>query len=292
MHEAYLEIARRKAGSAAYHANRHFQYWRWRLGPIVEAKRPHGLDKPLVVSLTSYPPRFKVLPLTLKCLLSQSIKPDAVVLWIAHGDRPHLTRDILQLQEQGLTIRFCDDLKSYKKIIPTLEAYPNCHIVTADDDVYYARNWLHELIAAKQRHHEVLAHRVHRIRLGPDHLPLPYSSWGWQTAQKDASPLNFATGIGGVFYPWGVFDPRVLDTSRFMELCPTADDVWLYWMVRLNGGICRSTGHRTQVLSWPVVQSSALSHINIDRLGGNDMQIGRMIEAFGFPNRSRVVGSA
>ena len=118
----------RKVRSALWHAERYVKYFWWQCSPVLYRGKPHGLDRPLIVSLTSYPARYKILPLTLKCLLSQTVRPDEVVLWIAHEDRDLLTKEITSLQRFGLTIRFCSDLRSFKKIIPALRTYPDCYI--------------------------------------------------------------------------------------------------------------------------------------------------------------------
>ena len=50
-----------------------YNAWRWRLK---RGGRPHGLAAELVVSLTSYPPRFGTLAHTLKSLWRQNVKAD------------------------------------------------------------------------------------------------------------------------------------------------------------------------------------------------------------------------
>jgi len=112
---------------------------RWHSGV---AQSPHPLPGQLIVSLTSYPPRFATLDKTIKCLLRQTVKPDAIVLWIASGDRSKLPDAVTRLERDGLTIACCDNLRSYKKIIPALERYPNAFIVAADDDLYIWPTWL------------------------------------------------------------------------------------------------------------------------------------------------------
>ena len=49
----------------------------------------------------------------------------------------NLPRDLLKLRSFGLTIDWCENLRSYKKLIPAIEKYPDDIIVTADDDVFY-----------------------------------------------------------------------------------------------------------------------------------------------------------
>jgi hypothetical protein len=243
----------------------------------------HTLDAPLIVSLTSYPERFGTLHLTLKCLLLQTVAADRVILWIAHSDRDALTPAILSLQNDGLEIAFCDDLRSYKKIIPTLKHYPGCYIVTADDDLYYWPTWLAELLQNyRGTPGEVVCHRAHRIGLGADQLPLDYAMWEQETQKQDESALNFPTSGAGVLYPPHVFHQAVLNAHAFEWLCPNADDVWLYWMMRKNGAQARKIGQVRPLICWNASQSVGLLHENVVS-GGNDKKIANLISTFGWP---------
>jgi hypothetical protein len=258
--------------------------------------RAHGLAAPLIVSLTSYPQRFKTLALTIKCLLSQTVAPDAVLLWIAEADREALPIDVLALQRAGLTIAYTQDLRSFKKIIPALRQYPDAFIATADDDVYYWPTWLEELVDAySPANRDILCHRVNRIRLGADGLPLPYSQWDFEYKGAEASPLLFPTGVGGVLYPPGHLHPDVLDQATFRALCPSTDDAWLYWMALRGGSRFRRTelgrapaprrgsSSRFSMTHWPGSQHVSLWRANVPQGGGNDEQIRNLIDRFGFP---------
>jgi hypothetical protein len=219
----------------------------------------------------------------LKCLLSQSIKPDRVLLWIAYDDKDHLTEDILCLEKKGLEIKYCDDLKSYKKIIPTLCIGTDSFIVTADDDVYYWRSWLEELlIEYTGNSKEVLCHRAHRIRIDCSGQPVPYNEWVLDMEDNTRSSLIFPTGLGGVMYPPKVFYSDVSKTELFMSLCPLGDDIWFYWMARLNGAKARKVGAKRNFFLWPETQTTALWNNN--RMpDGNDLKIHSMIKKYGFP---------
>lgn len=46
----------------------------------------------------------------------------------------------MDLRDKELTIDWYHDIKSYKKLIPTLQKYPDSIIVTADDDIIYRRH--------------------------------------------------------------------------------------------------------------------------------------------------------
>jgi hypothetical protein len=242
----------------------------------------------LVVSLTSYPPRFGTLHLTLKSLLSQSFVPDRIVLWIARADMALLPAAVTDLQRAGLEIVACDDTRSYKKMIPLLQQGTSAAIVTADDDVYYWRDWLRQLVQARDPGKlEIVCHRMHRIKLNADGLPVSYNEWDFETSNTESSPLNFPTGIGGVLYPANVFSPEVLDVHAFMTLCPRGDDIWFWWMARANGATFKRVPEVNEVHCWDGTQEVALWKDNIGATF-NDNQIQAMIGAYGFIKERKI----
>jgi hypothetical protein len=48
-------------------------------------------------------------------------------------------------------------------------------------------------------------------------------------------------GWGGVLFPPGSLDSRVLDSDAYMRLSPTADDLWFKAMATLKGTAMRKT---------------------------------------------------
>ncbi|WBU64481.1 glycosyltransferase family 2 protein [Paracoccus aerodenitrificans] len=238
---------------------------------------PHGLDAPLVVSLTSYRPRFPALEMVLASLLRQSVAPDRIMLWLAEADMAELPQQIAELD---LEIRVCPDWRSYKKIIPTLQDMPDSYIVTADDDIYYAQDWLEQLV--RRADAGVVCHRGHRISLGEDGLPRSYDDWRRNITSPDSGPLVFPTGVGGVLYAPGVFNPDVTDAGKFQGLAPSADDVWLYWMHRLAGSRPAKIGQNFRVIEWPGSQAENLRSTNLGT-GGNDRAIQAMLGEYGWP---------
>src|SRR5690554_815785 len=250
---------------------------RWILKPRGLA---HGRAVPLIVSLTSYPARYSTLHLTLQSLLLQSVRPDHIILWIAHDEAASLPEKVTSLTSHGLDIRFCENWKSFKKIIPTLMAFPNADIVTADDDIYYWPDWLKELLVAAKRHPgDVIAHRMHEITISEGGIR-PYRQWNYVTDNPLASAYNFATSGAGAYYPAGCFHTDVLDKTKFMQLCPTATDIWLHWMACLNGHFTRHSGTRHTLMVWKGTQETSLWGIN---KSANDEQIQAMVKVYGPP---------
>lgn len=250
---------------------------------LEDAVVPHGLPEPLVVSLTSYPPRFGTLANTLVGLLTQNVRPDNTILWLASKDIDRLPREVTQLSELGLEIAATTDLRSYNKLIPTLAAWPEATIVTADDDVYYPRTWLQQMIAAKIAGGAgVICHRAHRIVTNAAGGPAPYPDWTHNIAVPETGRLVFPTGVSGVLYGPGTLAAEALRADLFEHLCDGADDVWFYWMHRLAGGRAQKIGGRTRIIEWAGSQGVALRTKNIAGCG-NNRAIAAMVARYGFP---------
>jgi hypothetical protein len=250
--------------------------------------RAHGLPHPLVVSLTSYPPRFSVLPLTLRSLLRQRVKADHLILWIARSDSLELPQNVLNLQRHGLEIRITEfDVKAYKKILPSLDEFPEAFIATADDDVYYRSTWLEELVNGVDLSGRVVTcHWANEIITGPDGRYRPYGEWIQNTAIRGAAPDLFPVGVGGVLYPPGVLAHQPEDRAAGLSLCPSADDVWLYWIGRRNGASYKTVGLRRIMDEWPGSQKLALWRSNRhleDEETEYDWQIRKLGAKYGYP---------
>ncbi|MEE3662553.1 FkbM family methyltransferase [Brenneria sp. g21c3] len=246
--------------------------------------KKHSLPQKLIVSLTSYHKRFKTLHMTLDCLLKQSVKPDKIILWIAKSERSQLPEKVLAFRSQGLEIKFCEDIRSYKKIVPTLVEDPNVFIITADDDLQYKTDWLEKLIDAWDGNYKtVVAWRAHQIVLDRDNLPISYNKWIWDSknTEPEYSCLLFPTSGAGVLYPPHCFYKDVINSQIFQKLCSGTDDVWLYWMCRLKGINFKVIDEKMDLREWVSVESEALWHKNLLK-GQNDKNINNMIRHYGF----------
>ena len=226
-----------------------------------------GEREKIIVSLTSFPARINIVVKTIKTLLTQTLKPDAVILWLAPEQFPNgekdLPQELLNLKQYGLTIDWYKDIRSYKKIIPTLKKYPNAVVITTDDDIYYAPDTVESLYKSYLEHKdEVHAHRCDWLKVveedaqTPPPTPLPQGAGEhacdaqlqkkvikWEKTRElyldrhrgVASFHNRLTGYGAVLYPPNCFYKDVCDESLIKELIPTHDDIWLWAMATLNG---------------------------------------------------------
>jgi hypothetical protein len=245
--------------------------------------RAHGLPGELIVSLTSYRPRFPTLAPTLKCLLSQNVRADRVVLWVSPDDEIHLPESVRCLTVRGLEIHTHKDIGPYTKIIPALKSFSNAFIVTADDDLYYGRVWLQSLVQNwRGDYHQIVCHRAHGIKLGPSGDPVPYRDWEFDVRGPTESTMIFPTGVGGVLYPPGALAPEVMDEEKFLKLSPRADDVWLYFMGRRASAMYKKTPMKMRLVFWPGSQRVTRLQENLNE-NGNDQKIKNMIAVYGRP---------
>lgn len=257
--------------------------------------RRHDLPAPLIVTLTSFPPRFGTLHLTIRSLLDQDLRPDAVILWIAHDDLGKVPRAVRRLTRRGLDIRGTADLRSYKKLVPALAECGPAFLATADDDVFYPPDWLDALAQTWRRGHRAYApapliacHRAHRVpEPTPDATLAPYRGWEWDVQPAvDAAPARdlMPTGVGGVLYPPNCFHADVLDVAAFQTLAPTADDLWFYWMARRAGAVYAKTPGTFVMIDWPGAEETGLMRLNAGALGdANDAQAARLVARYGHP---------
>ncbi len=252
--------------------------------PATRSKRRHELPGELIVNLTSYRARFPVLGATLRGLLDQNVQQDRTILWVDRDAIDDLPGDVTDLQDHGLEIMPCVDVRSYTKLVHALGAFPDAYLVTADDDLYYPPQWLSHILDGHREHPDcIISLRAHLAAIGRDGMLEPYAAWEMDTpAMADVPPdkLLFPTGVGGILYPPGALDPRVTDIDTFLQLAPKADDVWFFWMAELQGTKHVRAVARFEIMPWPSSQEVGLLHANL--FGGeNDGQIRAMERTFG-----------
>lgn len=236
----------------------------------------------LVVSLTSYPARIRTVHLTIETLLRQSRKPDVVVLWLAPEQFPGKERDLpqslLALQDKGLSIEWYHDIKSYKKLIPSLKKWPSAIIVTADDDILYPPDMLDALYNTYENHlgeKVVVSNSVSRLYMKNDELFFVGSASCYLDKESRCLPevvtpsvFNKLRGGSGALYPPGCMSADIFDEEKFMRLAPTSDDLYFFICALRNGykvAVPREGKHKCNIVDG--TQETALSKIN-DARGG------------------------
>lgn len=236
----------------------------------------------VVVSLTTIPVRINQVWLTIASLMDQSVKPDKIILWLDTSFEDQvLPNELYQLQEIGLDIEFCADLKSHKKYYGTLKNYPDDLIITVDDDIFYPKYFIKMLMKNHEQYpHEVICYRAHKILFDGNHIK-PYKQWNQGAPDiKGPSYLLIPTGVSGVLYPPHALYQDVLNTRLFLALTPHCDDLWLKIM-EIKG--------KTQVrkvfpysLHFPMIKGSqvvGLYQINLEK-DNNDIELRNLLNYY------------
>ena len=144
-----------------------------------------------------------------------------------------MPKNLLLLSKKGLTIYFYNkNIKSYKKLIPTLKKYPNKIIITTDDDIIYEKDMVEKLYKSFLEHpKDIQAHRISKFIYKSGKF---IAIAGGRDYYKNSSFLNKLTGVGGVLYPPNCFYKDIFNEKLFMKLAPTNDDQWFWVQGILN----------------------------------------------------------
>lgn len=196
----------------------------------------------VVVAMTSFPQAIPFAVKAIRSILNGSVLPDKMVLYLTFSQFgvAGLPEELQKLAESHpiFEIRNYDrDIGSYRKLVPALSDFPDAIIVTVDDDVWYHRHMLRDLLNLhSQIPHAVLAHRAKRIAPGK-----PYRKWKkyrwydfvFKRIHWDLATLQ--TGVGGVLYPPHSLRTDMLDVEMFTKVAPSCDDIW-FWAAAVRNG--------------------------------------------------------
>ena len=246
----------------------------------------------VIISLTSYGKRVEnSLPYALYSLLQQTILPSNIVVYLdwdnwSDNKLPKLLR---HLQKLGVTIRYCEDIRSYKKIIPALQDFPNNFIITVDDDIYYDVHMIEWLLGAyKDLPEKSVVGLWARVVATKDDNYLPYNTWKDCKYKTSDSEFSLYTGYG-TLYPPHIFDAEVMNSKIFLSLCPTADDIWMWVMekrlnipvyITKNAGLGLHTELNNKGFLYPEYDTDCLYYVNELTEKRNNKQLNELINYY------------
>lgn len=243
-------------------------------------------EEKYIVSLTSFPARINDIWISIETVMRQTFKPDMIILWLADEQFPDrkLPQSLLDLEKRGLTIRFCENLRSHTKYYFTFKEYPDATVITVDDDCYYPKDILENLVKMHKKYPEAIcANRAHKITFTADNKLKPYRKW-IHNYKGILSPdrLLVATGVSGVLYPPHSLSETIFDKEVFKKICFFADDLWLKVNTDLKGTqVVTTTKFNKDLVAVSKTQNERLVSQNSFG-GGNDEQFQNVIKHFNF----------
>jgi hypothetical protein len=240
-------------------------------------------DNKIIFSLTSFPARINESWVSIECLMRQIVKADKIILWLAQSQfkNTNLPKKILELKERGLTIRFCDDLKSHKKYFYVMQENPDAKIITFDDDLYYDNRVVENLLKIHHNYpNSIAASRAHLMTFNQLGL-MPYTKWKHNVTISTPSFELFHTSGAGTLFPPNLFHSNTFRKDLLLKLSPNSDDVWLKIMSFLSDiKVVTNSNYNKDWITVGSTQSHSLVSLNTKK-GAKDKQLKKVMEHFG-----------
>jgi hypothetical protein len=189
---------------------------------------------PVIISLTSIPSRLHKVHITIRSILFQSRQAKKVILWLNENDKNHIPKSLKILCGPTFEIRYTPLTCSHKKLIHTLESFPDDIIVTCDDDFIYNIHWLEKIYNEHSKHPKaIIGNFTRQIQYDAQGNLLDYKKW--THLQPENKKTILAIGAEGILYPPKSLSPIATDIDLALQLAPKADDLWFKAMSLLQG---------------------------------------------------------
>lgn len=245
-------------------------YFRLTSGNKTNSLNISNRESGVIVSLTSFGPRLKKIWLVIESLLRQKVKPERIILYLTASqveDISKLPKSLLKLRKRGLEIVLCpDNIRSHTKYYYAMTQNPQSIVITVDDDLFYRSDLVEELIRSHKEYPEAIcANWVKEI------LPGNEKYTNWPDGNKREIKNNFLLlGVSGVLYPPHALHEDAYNVKNIINLCLTADDVWLSCMAIKKGTPILFTNYKYNHLPVMIPNNETLISVNRDR---NQVQV-------------------
>ena len=243
-------------------------------------------EERVIVSLTSFPARIHKVYYAIKSLMLQTYKADEIILWLSESQFPErkLPENFKYLTDRGLTIRWCDDLRSHKKYFYVLQEQDSDEVViTYDDDIIYEADSIEKLMKTHEQYPDcIICNRGHEIVYDKNGKLTEYKHWSIHSPIGVSEPTKYlvpSTG-NGCLYPYGVMPPVTFDWEKAKANAYSADDIWMRFCSLSNGVKVVKTLETTAILVnvWGS-QKERLTQLN-DINGENQRVLERLLVLF------------
>lgn len=187
-------------------------------------------EKKIIISLTTIPTRINKIKLVVSRMMSQTILPDEINLYIDSSQKEQFLfdDDLQNLIRLGLKINFVRDIGPHTKYFYALQNYRNDIVITIDDDIIYSHKLIETLIDSYKKYpNKISANIVTNYVFGKNGELLSSLEWRQKLTYGVGKRESIAYGVGGVLYPPYTMPDETFDEKKIRELCLFADDLWL-----------------------------------------------------------------
>lgn len=204
----------------------------------------------IIISMTSYPPRINCVAKAFASILMTKVDKNLYhcVLVLSKLEFPNMENDLpydLRLIIDNGLIELIwteDNQRSHKKLMPTLEKYPDNPILVIDDDVYRNEKWLTAFIEDHKKYpNDIIVGAFWKkyYLSGNNFIEKPCMRDTYNTnkyCEKVMIGYKPANGTGGTLYPPKTFkDKRFFDKNLYMKISPSSDETWQYCFNVIEG---------------------------------------------------------
>ena len=186
----------------------------------------------IIISFTSYPKRFNLIPTVLKSLYEQTFPITKIVLTLSKEDKKYFNLNISNID----IITTNEDLRPHNKYYYAMKKYRDYAIMTIDDDLYYAKDTFKSLFFSYlENPNIIIGRRSHYMTYGRSGELKSYKKWKFrQTFKKKPDFNTFLTGVGCILYP-----PDILNINdNYLPIINetiTSDDITLKYFASQKG---------------------------------------------------------
>lgn len=184
----------------------------------------------VVIGVTTTKSRLGIFFYTLLSLKRQDFANFVIVVSLSKD--PYLLDEGIDVVPEWMAgepveVRFVANGGPYRKLLPAIvEAGEEDIVVTADDDVLYADDWLSKLVNAAIGHPEnIVCGRARRIRKNVVGRWQNYSNWPLISGETTGFSL-LPIGCAGIAYRRNLLDIDFALDPASRKFAPTADDIW------------------------------------------------------------------
>jgi len=220
-------------------------------------------NKLLIISMTSYPPRIKFVKSSFMSIIKQNISSTLYhcVLVLSIPEFPNkeldLPSDLLNfIYLEGIEIIWYNkNIRSHKKLIPTLKKYPNNPILIIDDDIIRQEGFLKTFLDDHKKFPNDIIFGYSKYVLNKEFKFIKKKKIN-NNEIKLSRPSN---GLSGTLYPPNTFtDKRFFDEDIFMKLSPSSDESWQWCFLIMSNKKLRKLSKNFSIKPIPKSQKISL----------------------------------